>query len=375
VIATQGGSLVGLVADIGGTKVRFAIARILGGEVTLEHVITRLGSKYSGPDPAVQAVGAYFEYLAQMQIKRPPLEAIAVACAGLVVGGCVRFKMTDWGSTSDHDLGQKIDLPEVLLLNDLGAVAWALPGLLRGGAKLSRIQGRGSPTAVPVSNGQSVHAVLNAGTGCNASAYLRNGSGEAAIVGEFGFAGFSPFDALEVDIFRLLHARFGRVSIEHLVCGPGLLNLYQALAVIDGVAPTLEAPEDISAAAKAGDPLAYRAAERFCAIMGSVAGDLALSFGANDGIYLAGGVAKGLLGGEFSRGKGDRSPFHQKFRERFENKGLPPSYLAAVPTFLIEDDQVALRGAAWALARKRGFGQLPLRSEQSSPKHRLSDVA
>ena len=238
---------------------------------------------------------------------------------------------------TERGLAAATGAASVRLINDLAAVAWATPAL--DPASLRAIAHPGAPIARVA--GPATCAVLNAGTGCNASALVMSEAGETVVVGEYGHASFAPCDAREIEIWRWLQARFGRVSIERVLCGPGLLNLYHALCAIEGVAAVADTPAAVSAGA---DATALRAIETFCAVMGSVAGDVALCYGARGGVFLAGGVAGSLL-----------QPAHNAaFRARFEDKGRFAPYLAAIPTAVIEDGNAALLGAARALKVRPG---------------------
>jgi glucokinase len=326
-------SFVGLVGDIGGTNARFGLARFEAGRPHLEQVLSLPAKQYPSVEAAAQ------DYLRRVGQDR--VNAGVAACAGPVIDGEVSFTNLSW-TTTERVFGAALGLGAVHLLNDLAAVAWAAPALEEAG--LRRIANAGSlPVAAPVL-GLVTRAILNAGTGCNASAFVQNESGSAVVVGEYGHASFAPIDELEVEIWRRLHAQFGRVSIERVLCGPGLLNLYRALCDIDGILPQHDTPAEVSEAAQphahGADDLACRAVEKFCALFGSVAGDVALCFGARGGVYLSGGVAAMLLTERFDAG----------FRARFEDKGRFRAYLADVPTLLIRDTNVALLGAARAMA-------------------------
>ena len=333
---------VGLVGDIGGTNARFAIARLAPGpgaagqsgvaSVRLDHVLSLPAAGYPSVEAAAQ------DYMARVGIAR--VDAAVAACAGPVVDRAVSFTNLSW-ITTELGFGAALRLPAVHLINDLAAVAWAAPALEPG--SLRRVAHTGSlpmPAPALTEAGRTTRAILNAGTGCNASAFVHNESGAAVVVGEYGHVGYAPYDLLELEIWRVLYARFGRVSVERLLCGPGLLNLYLALCAIEGAVPTADSPSGVSHVAAAGDGLARRAIGRFCGIMGSVAGDVALCFGARGGLYLSGGVAALVLTEEHDT----------EFRRRFEDKGRFHTYLADIPTLLIQDTNVALLGAARAMA-------------------------
>jgi glucokinase len=153
---------------------------------------------------------------------------------------------------------------------------------------------------------------------------------------EGGHMGFAPSNAEELAVLQLMWKESGRVSVEHILSGDGLEHLYRTLELLAGrTTPALSAAE-ISAAALRNEPEAGSALTMFCSIFGAVAGDLALAHGARGGVYVAGGIAEKI--GEFLL----QSPF----RRRFEAKGRLTGYVAAIPTKLIVNPDIALLGAA-----------------------------
>jgi glucokinase len=182
-------------------------------------------------------------------------------------------------------------------------------------------------------------AILGAGTGLGVGALIVRDGHAHALETEGGHASFAPGNAEEVEIYRRLSARFGRVSHERALCGSGLVNLYEALAEIGGVKATLSAPEQITAADDS-DALSRRSVEIFCEQLGAIAGDLVLTFGAWDGVYVAGGLAPSMT----------RWMERGGFRRRFEDKGRLSPAIARVPTSIVTHTEPGLLGAAaWAM--------------------------
>jgi glucokinase len=181
----------------------------------------------------------------------------------------------------------------------------------------------------------STVAVIGPGTGFGASALVRGGGHSVALAAEGGHATFAPGDDVEREIARLLAQKFGHVSIERILSGPGLKNLHEALNTIEGASSDSQTPSDITQRAVDGDPLSARTVARFAAILGSVAGDFALIYGARGALYIAGGIAPTIL------------PLLEKseFRRRFEAKGRFKSYLASIPTRVILHSHAAFLGA------------------------------
>jgi len=193
------------------------------------------------------------------------------------------------------------------------------------------------PIGPPRARSSHTVAVVGAGTGFGVGAVARGIGGAAVIATEGGHISFAPVDDVEIEILRILTGLYGRVSIERLLSGPGLVNLRAALAEIEGVRPDSIGSEDIVRAAQEGDPLSERTLERFCAIYGSVAGDIALVYGARGGVFLGGGIAPAIAA-RLQSGA---------FRARFEAKGRFQDYLSAIPTGVIANTHAALLGAAF----------------------------
>ena len=309
----------GLVGDIGGTHARFALVEAgAHGPVIGEPKI------YNVRDYPT-AEGAIDAYFADTREPRPP--SVVLAVAGPVTDGAIDFTNSDW-TLSEASLRKNAGFATARLINDFVAQSLGAPHV-----KPDRLRRIGP--AVEGVKGATL-AALGPGTGFGVSALARDNGREAALATEGGHVGFAPTDEVEVEIWRWLLKRHGRVSIERILSGPGLLELYQAMAEIDG-APALypDAPK-VQTAAESGDALAAKAIDRFCRILGSTAGDIALGLGARGGVYVTGGVAVALVEHIAAGG----------FRERFEAKGRFNDYMAAIPTFVILEPYTALIGAA-----------------------------
>jgi glucokinase len=210
---------------------------------------------------------------------------------------------------------------EVLQPKDLRAVGPDIPGLAGG-----------------------TITILGPGTGLGVSCLARDGDRFVPMATEGGHIGFAPSDDAEVAALQALRKQFGRVSVERILSGSGLENLYRALEQIAGrEARPLEAAQ-ITAGADKGDAGCRAALTMFCAIFGAAAGDLALAHGARGGVYIAGGIAEKIE--TFL----EQSPF----RARFEAKGRLSPFVKAIPTKLIVNPDVALLGAARAGSSLKG---------------------
>ncbi len=311
-----------LVGDIGGTNARFALAELSGPAPRIDGARAYLVDDFASLEEAVAA------YLKDHGGARPASAVIAVA--GPVIEGEARLTNAHWkmSEAALRDAG----FAAVRLINDYEAVALSVPRL--GPEDLAAIGD--TPAA-----GRGTVAIVGAGTGLGVGALVRDAAGQAVAVTEGGHVAFAPDDAVEIEILKQLTERFdGRVSVERILSGPGLVNLRWALGRIQGEDVADLEPEEIVELAGAGeDLLCAETLRRFCGIYGAVAGDFALAFGATGGVYLGGGIPPRIV--EHLRAS--------DFRERFEAKGRFADYVAAIPTFVILHKTAALVGAADAL--------------------------
>lgn len=308
-----------LVGDVGGTNARFALAHRVEGKPVLENHASFPAATWP---TFLEGVRAFIDGCAV----KPTGGVLAVA--GPVTDGEIDLTNSPW-RVSEAEL-QTLGLNPVRLINDFEALAWGAPVVPD-----DMLASLGGPTE---GDPHAAIAVLGPGTGFGVSALARDIHGhEIAMPSEGGHACFAPGDAVEDEILRILRRRYDRVSIERLICGPGLLNMHRALAEIDGRESHIEDPAQITAEAMANpDSPCGATLARFCAILGAVAGDIALTTGARGGVYIAGGIAPRIL------------PFLKAspFRERFERKGRFQDYMAAIPTQVILHKHAALLGAA-----------------------------
>ncbi|HEX4196183.1 MAG TPA: glucokinase [Caulobacteraceae bacterium] len=315
---TDGAS--GLVGDVGGTNARFAIAETDGEATRITHAAVLQASDYPSGEAALAA------YLDMLEGQRPRLAVIAAA--GPVIKGCVDFTNNGGWGFSEKRVCKACGFVEVKLINDFTAQALALDRLAPRDSRPigRRVRGRAGATA----------AIMGPGTGFGSAALVRDGRRQAVMTGEGGHWSFAPEDEVEIEILRRLMVRFGEVSVERVLSGPGLLNLYQAMGAMTGQSTDLTAPADITREALAGEGLAREALSRFCAILGSIAGNFALAVGAEAGVYICGGIAPDIF--DFLEAS--------DFRRRFETKDRMSDYLAAIPTRVVTQPHAALIGAA-----------------------------
>lgn len=323
-----------LLADIGGTNARFAWVGAPGEPPS--QVRTLQVADHAGP---AQAAQVYLQHVKNQQAGRawhaPRCAAFAVATA--VTGDRVAFTNSAW-AFSREAVRQALGLQLLAVINDFEALALALPGLAP-----TQYRPLGGPALALHADARvgTALAVLGPGTGLGVGAVLRTRAGWQAIPGEGGHVTLAAADALEAEVIDVVRRAHGHVSAERLLAGPGLPLLQAALGAVQGRVPVADAtPEAIVAAALQGsDALASDTLDLFARLLGSLAGNLALTLGARGGVFVGGGVVP-RLGGHFAAAA---------FRERFEAKGRFRDYLAAVPTVLITDTLAALGGAALAI--------------------------
>jgi len=318
-----------LVADIGGTNARFAVAAPKDdGHPALMSIREFTAAQFG----SLAQVASH--YLTQLEELRPRRSVIAVASE--VIGDEIKLTNSPW-SFSIMGLQRELGLDAIEAINDFAAIATAIPHLAP--SELERIGAATAPA--PPSRSERRYAVTGPGTGLGVCGLLVRHGRAVVIESEGGHVAFAPGSDYEIAILQYLMKRHARVSIERLLSGLGLQNLYAAVCAIEGTAPTLESPQHITGSARGGSDIAcVRAVELFCAIFGSFAGDVALMYGAWDGVYLAGGMTPMLLPW-ILRGE---------FRHRFESKGRFSSLMEKIPTFAIAHPQPGLLGAgAWAL--------------------------
>ncbi|MEF8730898.1 MAG: glucokinase [Candidatus Accumulibacter meliphilus] len=309
-----------LVADIGGTRARFALLDESGAP---QQVRILAVADFAGPIEAIEA------YLAEVAC--PGLRAAAIALAAPVHEPVIRLTNAAWTFSRD-EIQSRLGLHRLLLLNDFTALALSLPRLA---ASDLRQVGGGRSVAL------AAKAVLGPGTGLGVSGLLCDRGHWLALSGEGGHCSLAPADGREAAILGLAWRELQHVSAERLLSGSGLPLLNHLVAEVDGRASeTLSTVEIVTRALANQDVQCSAVLDTFCAMLGSLAGNLALTLGAQGGVYIGGGIIP-RLGERF-----ERSPF----RARFETKGRFAAYLAAIPTYVMLSPTPALLGAAHALA-------------------------
>jgi glucokinase len=313
-----------LVGDIGGTNVRLALVR--DGQLH-----ERWQCEVRSFASFERALAAYLADHAQK-----PLRRAAFAIAAPVVGDEAQLTNHPW-KLSRMSLEQYLGTG-VTLLNDFQAVARSIPFLVPPSNASAPDRGLGQPdcrvigptlTAAPHLN----CAVIGPGTGLGVAGLIWTQGGWQDVPGEGGHTTLPAETEKETAIIGVLRHRWEHVSAERALSGPGLVNLYEACCQLQGVAPVFNRPDEVTSVLGRSEPdgheaIARHACELFCAILGTVAGNLALTFGARGGVYIAGGILRRFP--EFLAASA--------FRSRFEAKGRFRPYLEKIPTILILHD-------------------------------------
>lgn len=314
-----------LLADVGGTNARFALQTATG---RIEAIAVLPCQAYPTFTDAVQA---YLSGAATAGAQ--PVRYAAIAIANPVDGDQIRMTNHDW-QFSIEAARCALGLDTLLVVNDFEALAMALPGLA---PDQKRQVGGGSART------GSAIGLIGAGTGLGVSGLIPSAGGWIALSAEGGHVTFAPSDELEMDIVRFAWQEFPHVSAERLLSGVGLELIYRALAARAGqVAPALPAPE-ITRRALAGEcAICDQTIECFCAMLGTIAANLAVTLGTLGGLYIGGGIVP-RLGERFAQ---------SGFRQRFESKGRFSDYLARIPSFVITAEYPAFSGVAAILAEK-----------------------
>ncbi|MEY8876636.1 MAG: glucokinase [Leptothrix sp. (in: b-proteobacteria)] len=315
-----------LVGDIGGTNARFgwiAQAPASGAEPLISDVHTLPTADHATLADAARA------YLARIDQGQPG--SMAFGIANPITGDRVQMTNHHWGF-SISGLKAELGLQRLEVINDFTALALALPSLQP--HELRQLGGGAARPHGPI-------ALIGAGTGLGVSGLLHTAAGWTALAGEGGHVTLAAADDREAAILGAMRTRHGHVSAERALSGMGLVNLYVAACDLNGATAATLTPADITGRALDGsDAQCVEAVNHFCAFLGNVAGNLALTLGSHGGVYLGGGIVP-RLGGFFDR---------SAFRARFEAKGRFAAYLAAMPVFIIDASvSPALFGAARAL--------------------------
>ncbi len=318
----ENGTMVGLIADIGGTNARFALADETGG---IRDCVKLATPAFPSLAQAVEAA------LARLRPSGSPVVAAVIAIAAPVVGRTARMTNGSW-EVDGQALADRFGWRICKVINDFAAIGHAIPQLAADGL-LTPLDSPDAPW-----RHERTRLVVGPGTGLGVAAVRETGEEQDRVLvqaTEAGHVGFAPESAQEWALAQDLAARFGRVSVERILSGPGLLTLYRWLG-----GRRAQTPEAVAKSARGGDEAARRAALWFLDILARFAGDMALAHGAWGGVLLTGGVWQGLL------------PLvdPERFRRLFAAKGRYRPLLARTMLARIDHADPGLVGSARLLA-------------------------
>ena len=316
----------GLIADIGGTNARFSLCD-LNGKITDSLVL-----QCRDYPSLTEAVRGYFEKTGN-DLTNVKHAAMAIACP--VLSDEISMTNCDW-RFSKAQMQKDLGLDSFALVNDFIAQALAVP-CLKADEKVKIGAGEGK-MGFPV-------AVIGPGTGLGVSILIPSNNGDfIPVASEGGHATIPATNDKEAELLAVLRRTWGHVSAERVVSGMGLVNVYGALRVMNGLAADEKTAAEISGAAVAGDALCRDALMTMFAFLGTLAGNVTLTAGALGGVYLAGGILprKGVL--ELFKAS--------EFRNRFASKGRFQSYLENIPTYVMTAENPAFLGLAHLVRKK-----------------------
>ncbi|WP_342766847.1 glucokinase [Undibacterium pigrum] len=311
-----------LLADIGGTNARFAL-ELHSQEFTAIAVLP------CNAYPDLQsAIAAYLSSPEVVAVCSSAVKNAAIAIANPVDGDMVRMTNHHW-TFSIEALRLAAGFDNLVVVNDFTALAMALPHL----AAHERVQiGGGKPQA------SRAIGLIGPGTGLGVSGIIPSGAHWVPLSSEGGHVSFSPSNEIEIEILRQVWKEYPHASAERLISGMGLELMYRILVQMDEQTDVEEmSAADITRRALDGScDICIRTVDYFCAMLGTIAGNLAVTLGATGGVYIGGGIVP-RLGEFFTR---------SAFRQRFEAKGRFTDYLAQIPTYLITAEYPAFLGVS-----------------------------
>jgi glucokinase len=309
-----------LVGDIGATNARFSV--IENGRLAPPEWLK--GAEFP---VFMDAVQAFLDTRG-----RPQLTGALLAVAGPVENDRTYMTNRQW-TIDGAELRQALRLAWARLINDFEATAWSLPHLGPDDVRVIGGSRRGEPAPL---------AALGPGTGFGVSCYVPGPAGGMVIASEGGHVTLAGGNDAEDRVIEQLRRRFGHVSVERVLSGAGLENLFAAYSALDGIdAPARPAAEITQAGLDGTCPRARGVLEMFCALLGDVAGNVALTFGARGGVFIAGGIAPRILD------LLERS----EFRARFDAKGPAHTYVEAIPTSVIVNTDASFIGLKALIAQ------------------------
>ncbi len=318
-----------IVADIGGTNARFALITAFD-EITSKFEISHFKTYPSVSYASLELVlKEYCEYVCDYSPKRACL-----AVAGPINGDTVRVTNLGW-NFKVSDLKSLFSFEQVEIINDFAAFAYAAPYLSVQDNLIIKT-GDISDTTRNTAN----IAVIGPGTGFGAAALVRNNMQQAVLSCEAGHISLAGVTELDFALLKILKQNHSHVSVETIFSGAGLTRLYQAMATVEQAVSHDYDAADITKLALSGQcNICEATLKQFCNWLGSVAGDLAMTFGAQGGVFIGGGILPRM----------QEILLKSEFNLRFINKGIMSQYVKPIPVTLVVQDNIPLIGAAACL--------------------------
>lgn len=305
-----------LVADVGGTNIRLAIANL--DDFSMASICTYQCANFNNID---EAISQYFNE------NNVTAEYACIDVATAVVGDQISLTNNHW-SFSQQAIKQKFGFKQLILINDFTAIAMSVPHI--SSAKKVQIGGAAPQENKPI-------AIYGAGTGLGVAHLVHTGEKWLPLAGEGGHVDFAPIDADEVAVLAQLQKKYARVSAEQLLSGLGLVQIYQSLQAIAGNEVSDVSPAYVSTSAlDNSDAVAVKTLQMFCRILGSFGGNLALTLTTFGGVYIAGGVVPRFI--DYVK--------TSDFRRRFDAKGRFSKLVETIPVYIVTEDQPGLIGCA-----------------------------
>ncbi|MGB0126535.1 MAG: glucokinase [Rhodocyclaceae bacterium] len=324
-----------LAGDIGGTSSRLALFEVRDGKLAAVHEQTYPSAQYPGLAPIV----AEFR-----RTRDAPLSAACFGVAGPIRDGRVKTTSLPW-IVDAAELARGVGLDRAFLINDLEANAYGI-AVLEPGDFFTLQEGRADP--------KGNACVVSAGTGLGEAGMVWDGTRHIPFACEGGHTDFGPRDHLEVGLLEHLRAKYGHVSYERIVSGPGLLNIYEFLrdtgwgGELSAVTAQMREQDPSSVISRFGlngeCPMCVQALDMFISLFGAEAGNAALKFMATAGVYLGGGIAPKII----DKLNGPT------FTAAFNTKGRMRPLMEATPVRVILNPKTALIGAARYAALQAG---------------------
>ncbi|WP_411834909.1 glucokinase family protein [Pseudoxanthomonas mexicana] len=319
-----------IAADVGGTHVRVGLLRAAQPSLQVEHYRKYACAEFAGLADILE------DFLRQLPAGPAPRHGVIASAGYALDDGSVITANLPW-PLSPARIRERLGFDDFRLVNDFQAVAHAAAHI--DASQVVQLTGPARAPAGPI-------LILGPGTGLGAALWVPDAARPMVLPTEAGQAALAAGTPLEMQLLAQMMRGRPHVSLEHALSGPGLLNLYQALCAVRGAPCRLDAPGAITAAALAGDdPLARECLEVFCGLLGSAVGDMALLYGVQGGVYLAGGFLPQIR----------QFLISSSFVQRFLNKGPMREALQRIPVKLVEHGQLGVIGAAsWYLDQRQG---------------------